>query len=212
MRKRLEVACIGDSLTAGISGYFNSLKTNSYQYWLHKYLATESKLWKENRTFYQNYGVPGAVISQIQTQTELLENPDWAIIMGGTNDFWMFSHPEDQEQNRECIEHVISTLEKIILEVKERVRNTVLCSVPPVKIGTAASQSMHENILKSNQEIKGIAQRQNGVIFCDIHGKMSGRGGQMNPELCQTDGVHFSLKGNKSCGEEIAKSILSKLQ
>ena len=64
MMKDLNIACMGDSLTAGMGGYrIDDLSRYSYQFWVRDYLQKNSDLLDSYNVYFQNYGVPGATMS-----------------------------------------------------------------------------------------------------------------------------------------------------
>ncbi len=201
------IACVGDSLTAGISGAYNELNPLTYQYWTSRCLIDTKGLYEPGDLYFRNFGVPGAVMSQILRQLDLFYKAEWVIIMGGTNDFWMFSHATNQEQNRECVSDVVNKLNRAITKAKSmEIQNVALCTIPPVKVNPVAPEHIHRNILLANEKIKKISGQLN-VHLVDVHAAMSAKDGEMIPENCQEDGVHFTESGNRSCGYAIAKVI-----
>ena len=204
----LIISCVGDSLTAGEMRYSGQPVPMSYQYWMEQYLNEN-----DIEVNIVNYGMPGALMNSITRQVPMSLPTDWIIIMGGTNDFWIFSNPSDDEQNKECITDVLNEIELAIDQaIKGDINKIVICSIPPVGVDGYSLEQTHKNILSANEKIR-VVVIEKGLIFCDVHSAMSdlSNNNHMESGLCQNDGVHFTREGNKRCGIEIGKTILEKL-
>jgi lysophospholipase L1-like esterase len=205
MGKEFLISCVGDSLTAGQMGYYGKTVPMSYQHWMKKVLG-ENNI----QIVIKNLGAPGALTNQIINQIPAVKNPDILVLMGGTNDFWMFTSVLDDSQNNESINDVIGTLTTGVKRAKKlNIGIIVICSIPPVGNFDTDLLKMNENIVKTNQTIKQLADSFQ-IHFCDVWDAM--RESNTNfakSKLIQPDGVHFTLDGNQTCGETIGKTLVS---
>ena len=89
----------------------------------------------------------------------------------------------------------------------------VLCSIPPFGDVKTVDIRMVNAINKTNIEIKKLCDQNDKVFFCDVNKAMRLDVPEKfaNPEFVVLDGIHFTFKGNKACGEAIAECI-SKLK
>jgi lysophospholipase L1-like esterase len=175
----------------------------SYQYWLAKTLAS---LGVELQ--FRNLGMGGAVSASIAQQVPRAIPTDLLIIMGGTNDCWLYSSQSDHIQNQECQTEVVSQLGLAIqMGLEGGAEHVILCTIPPIRVNMDASWQMYANILEINKRLKRLAFDKS-IPLCDVHGAMANSQNEIRDGLVEYDGVHFTLDGNKACGYAIGNCIL----
>lgn len=213
-KKVYSISTIGDSLTEGggrgtIIGSKFSMP-NMYQFWTYNWLMSKGILCE-----IRNHGSSGQVTSEICGRFDEAIPADFIVMMSGTNDAGRFSG-DAPDIEKKIAEDIIVWHKKVIPEVIDAQRAKgwadpiiLVNSVPPISSLETMSKYMHKTILHINGRLEefvancGIPK----VYFCDVHKAMRGDDLYMRPGLYIPDGMHFSIAGNKACGECVAGKI-----
>ena len=140
--------------------------------------------------------------------------------MGGTNEIWRDADLEEKKE-KEISDTILELYEKCVYKAiefqKEENGNSptiFVCSIPPFADVNTLPKNGHKALLFINERIRIWVEKQSNeqIKFCDIHKAMQNEKLYMRDGLAIADGVHFTKKGNKACGEAIARCILKNLQ
>jgi len=189
------VACVGDSITAGVGTY--RTRGGSYPDQLGQMLG--------EKWVVKKFGKPGAsLINQkggYQKQKKFKDaldfNPDVVVIMLGTNDTW----PDNWKFKDEFVADYKDLISKFRnLPGKPRF---FLCYPPPLPNGKSKWGHTEAGVLEELPMIDKVAQDEKvGVV--DIHGALMG-----HPEMF-ADGCHPNEKGATVMAKTVFKALTGK--
>lgn len=218
-KELLAISTIGDSLTEGgiresIIGDNKIHLPNCYQSWAYNWLHNQG-ISAEVR----NYGIGGQIIEEICGRIAITVSlpTDYVVIMAGTNDLWRYSDmaPEiEVEISDSQIERYQEIIPKTVqLQTSKGLPPPifVICSIPPFGNVKTLPKNVQKAVKFVNSELEKFVKGWNSspILFCDVHKAMRNGDFFMHDGLAIADGVHFTVDGNKTCGEAIAKSIFA---
>lgn len=208
----IRIATIGDSLTEGSARLARIgpiiCIPHTYQFSTYEYL-------KENGHEIEvvNHGIGGQIINEITSRFEETLPTDFLVSMSGTNDLWQFSDMGDgiekdiMEDYRDEHDEKIEKIFDICKKNNWKLPKIVLCSIPPFGNVRTLPENIQNTVKFLNQEIEKYAQEKN-YVFSDVHKAMRNSDDfYMDSKNCVDDGVHFTIEGNKTCGEAIGKTL-----
>lgn len=198
--RKLKVACVGDSITAG--GYW---KNN-----LHETLSADNYevegFGKSGATALLN-GIdyiddwtngPKAFIDQFAYTESMAYGADIVVIMLGTNDSKEVNWPEHKDEFVDDYIHLITSYQN------SETAPTVFIALPPTVYSVGKFQGISNDVIEQEiiPKIQEVAKATN-VTIIDTHTPT-----QNNEELV-SDGVHPSTEGKQVLCETIAAAIIA---
>jgi lysophospholipase L1-like esterase len=212
--KRSKISTIGDSLTEGngrdtIFGE-KFIAPGMYQSWMFNWLLDHGI-----KTEIINLGIGGQIINQICGRFEQTVPADIIVSMGGTNDCWRFANSApniEEEMAEDILEEYQIAIKKAIqkqISMKQTKPIIIIAAIPPVGKVSTIPTNMKTAILYINQKLKNFVDQQADpmMYYCDVFNAMANEDQDMRVGLYVPDGVHFTIAGNQTCGEVIARSI-----
>jgi lysophospholipase L1-like esterase len=205
----ITISTIGDSLTEG-SARQSAVGEAMELPWTYQYWAWRALDARGIRATIRNRGIGGETANQIAARIQETLPADVVAVMGGTNDCWRYADmaPDDPDFVEELVDDVVSTLSGAYDAVLAAgTRALVICAVPCVGNRPSLPRNMAEAIRRINTRLQATAESL-GAYFCDLHAGMRGPNGWMDPANDIGDGVHFSIAGNRACGETVAATLV----
>jgi lysophospholipase L1-like esterase len=205
----LKIITMGDSLTQGSPPpehrHGNPGQYQSFMYQLLRQEGINPDIW--------NLGIGGQKTGEIVSRIAAALPADVVTIMGGTNDIWHFANAMVGFEH-EIVEGIVEEHERGMKIVRShpgcKHSRVVLCSIPPFGDVKALTSRMLDTVNQANLEIEALCKKEHAT-FCDVNKAM--RGDEVHkfalPELVVPDGVHFTVAGNKACGEAMARCIVA---
>jgi lysophospholipase L1-like esterase len=218
----ITISTIGDSLTEGsirasIIGDNYIQMPNCYQGWTYNWLHHQGM-----STEIRNYGIGGQIIEEICGRIAVTVSlpTDLIVIMAGTNDLWRYSDMDpdiEKEISEAQLERYREIIPKVVqLQTKKGLSPPmfVICSIPPFGNVKMLPKNVQKAVKFVNSELEKfvVAWKESPIMFCDVHKAMRGDDFFMREGLAIADGVHFTIDGNKACGEAIAKCIFMQMK
>jgi lysophospholipase L1-like esterase len=216
----MKVLCFGNSLTSGFPGYSPSIDgvsdgygdpKSQYEYWLKNFCLDylEKDLGSLDDYIIDNFqfinkGIPGELTRNLlnRIETDVLKfkpKPDYAIIIGGSNDLgWGIS-----------VEAIFSNIK----ELHTRARNCKIISIgatiPP--IGQEQYNSKYHNKKELiNTRLKTYFNERH-IPFADLYKGMSNKKGRLARKYRYPDQLHFTVPGYRKMGEIIFNEALKNI-
>ncbi|MFO8018332.1 MAG: GDSL-type esterase/lipase family protein [Promethearchaeia archaeon] len=212
--------CLGNSLTAGYPGFSPSEDgisagsgnvRSQYEFWLKKYCLDylEKNLGSLDDELIEglifiNKGVPGELTGQFLSRVDsdlinLEPEPDYSIILGGTNDLGWGISLENILQNVQDL-HDISRQQRI---------PSMGGTIPPI-LDDISSPDYHSRKMEMNELLTSYYEK-NDIPFADLYHGMADEEGNLKEEYAYADGLHFSVEGYKQMGKVIFKDLIKDL-
>ncbi|MGD9201192.1 MAG: GDSL-type esterase/lipase family protein [Chitinispirillia bacterium] len=215
--KRIIIGTLGDSLTDGHPGYSCYYETgennrSNYQFWLTRRIKESSGSVSEQEPreiIFINKGICGEITGQIarrlyndiiyNIQNTYMQNPDFIIIIGGTNDLGWGIDPDKILKNLTDM-HTICQNEQI---------TSIGATIPPTRFENDRGYNTQKT--KTNQKLRQFFISRN-IPFVDLY---TGMGTDLNdsnlqPEYDFGDGLHFSVAGYKKMGDLIFEECIQR--
>ncbi|MCY6356077.1 GDSL-type esterase/lipase family protein [Clostridium sp. ZS2-4] len=190
----MKIVCIGDSLTFGYG-------VSRYENWLHLI---------NNRNTMEaiNKGINGDTTAGMIFrfyEDVVLNNPEYAFIMGGTNDFLM-----------NCsVNYVKENIRELITEAKKEKMKVILGIQPPIisHLANAYWQSgdnYDEINLKLNEYRNWVVDfaNSNKIMYIDFYKEFTHYLNKVNEEVLYIDGIHPTPKGQEIMADLFIKTLL----
>jgi len=198
--ERMRIVALGDSLTVGETGFYNSNKSISYPKHL-QILAEEylRHLGSGLKVVVLNRGVNGDLTSGMLerfSKDVVDERADYVIILGGANDIGWSFNPATIAQNLTMIYD--ASLKGDIVPVA--------CSVPSI----LGFDAMIPPRLRLNRIIRTEAERRS-IAFMDLFAATSDPHNNRLSEDYSADGLHLNSKGYEQMGKYIFGNWLKTL-
>ena len=204
--RRLSVAALGDSITAGNPLYdpdpaqrqalgFGSDEESQYEYW-----AVEADPALE----FSNCGVFGERTDEIAARlSECADGADLVIVQGGINDIAQ-GLGGDPQAMRDAVTAAARNIDRMLAETADLGLEAAVANVLPWNNGHPAAD---RPINELNTEIADIAERR-GVPLLDFHDALESRQapGTMAAGLTD-DGDHPSIEGYRILGKLVAREL-----
>lgn len=201
--------CIGfgDSLTSGYPNYFPSFmypdqkehgkEEFQFLYWLQHNISKDTQI--DTRFEMINRGIPGNTTGQMLRRLNrdvLALDPDYVIIMGGSNDIF-------QGYSTELI---VSKLRDIHLKCHNRGITTIGMTIPSVS-GNSMMESHLDKLVSLANSTKKLLQAYD-IPSIDLFDSLSSNDTrQIKTEYVLDDGVHLSLAAYKKIGQLLFDEI-----
>ncbi len=201
--KSIRIVAIGNSLTAGLtmdSDTPYSFKFAPYTEYLKKISIDFLKFKKAKiRIYIMNKGMCGDCTSDMLIRFDrdvVKKEPDYVIILGGTNDLGWGENPIN----------VFDNLKKLYQRAESNNINPVACTIPSI----LGLDYLIPPRLELNELIKGEAEKRK-MAFLDLFGATVDIKTNRLCDKYSSDGLHLSPEGYKKFGEIIFDEWLKNL-
>ena len=204
------IVAFGDSLTEGLFDWPNSRRFHPYTIKLQKLINDKIKRLNSQLTVVvKNFGISGERLRKSMRdrlhRVIALTNPDFVIILGGTNDLLDMEKEISANDFAVQANELIRDLKALHLYCHDKEIPTIALSIPETAIDDRdynATVSLMRRII--NKEMEDFANRsQTRTIFVDI----STDTGRKHNRNYWDDGVHFTPMGYDRVAEIIFKEI-----
>ena len=204
MDEEINIACLGDSLTAGSPGFtgygtWSGNQKSQYEYWLEQKIEGNCP---DLEVVIGNFGVGGNTVWQMLYRFKrdvfrLMPDVTHVLIFAGIND--ILGHGA-------LATDVIADLDELYDFIESKGVKVI-----PMDVGPASTSKLYlQRIATVNDWIKNWAQKHDR-IFISTHDFLADDGKWIKPEYDIGDGVHFSVAGYKAIGEGIFEVLKANL-
>ena len=203
------IVAFGDSLTEGLFDWPNSRQFHPYTIKLQRLINKEVKRANsELNIVVRNFGISGERLQESMKQrlrgVILATNPDFVIILGGTNDLLdMAKGASDYDVHRRSNELIRDT-QRLHIYCHHKGIPTAVLSIPETAIDDRdqnATVSLMRRMI--NDEMRDFTNSSKHTTYVDISTKI----GRKRNEKYWDDGVHFTPMGYDRVGEIIFQEI-----